>query len=366
MLKLKRPTLLVDKSKTLRNISAMAEKAGSNRVTLSPHFKTHQSREIAKWYSNAGVQSATVSSVTMARYFADDGWEDITIVFPVNPREVDDIDALASITNLTILIDSVDAVNMISEKITNSIKVLIEIDTGYHRTGMWFEDKPGIGEIINAVNSCRLLTFEGFYCHSGNTYKARSLEEIATIHTHTVDGLNFLKKYFGESGIKLSLGDTPACCTQTYFKGIDTIRPGNFVFYDLMQAQLGSCKEADIAIAMACPVVFKNSERLEIVVYGGGVHFSKENLMINGKCTFGKMIELMPDGWSESLPGCYLSSVSQEHGILRVTPEVFEKTHIGDMIGILPVHSCLTADLMGEYTTLDGHTLDHMSGAKFR
>ncbi len=85
---------------------------------------------------------------------------------------------------------------MIAEKITNRIKVLIEIDTGYHRTGVWFEDTSGTGKIIDAVNSCRSLVFEGFYCHSGNTYKAGSLEEIEAIHTRTVNELNSLKQYF--------------------------------------------------------------------------------------------------------------------------------------------------------------------------
>jgi len=36
---------------------------------------------------------------------------------------------------------------------------------------------------------------------------------------------------------------------------------------------------------------------------------------------------------------------------------------IGDIIGILPVHSCLTADLMKEYLLTDGSRADHLSGS---
>jgi len=33
---------------------------------------------------------------------------------------------------------------------------------------------------------------------------------------------------------------------------VDEIRPGNFVFYDLMQYRIGSCSVGQIAVAMAC------------------------------------------------------------------------------------------------------------------
>ncbi|MGB3467281.1 MAG: hypothetical protein WBA74_18505 [Cyclobacteriaceae bacterium] len=34
---------------------------------------------------------------------------------------------------------------------------------------------------------------------------------------------------------------------------------------------------------------------------------------------------------------------------------------IGDLVGIIPIHSCLTANLMGKYLTLDNKLLLHMN-----
>ena len=82
-----RPTLLLDVVRARRNIARMADKARRNGVRFRPHFKTHQSAAIGAWFRAEGVACITVSSVTMARYFADQGWQDITIVFPVNVRE---------------------------------------------------------------------------------------------------------------------------------------------------------------------------------------------------------------------------------------------------------------------------------------
>jgi len=85
----------------------------------------------------------------------------------------------------------------------------------------------------------------------------------------------------------------------------------------------------------------------------------------DGVRIFGKMVELNNNGWSKSRKGCFLKSISQEHGILRVDEKTFNSLRIGLIIGILPVHSCMTADLMGSYTDLEGQQYDHMSGNKF-
>ena len=38
------------------------------------------------------------------------------------------------------------------------------------------------------------------------------------------------------------------------------------------------------------------------------------------------------------------------------------KRNIGYLVGIVPVHSCLTANLMKGYLTLEGEEIDHMEG----
>ena len=67
-----KPTLLLDKARCLQNIQKMVEKAQKAGVILRPHFKTHQSHEVGNWMKDAGITKATVSSLAMAKYFADD------------------------------------------------------------------------------------------------------------------------------------------------------------------------------------------------------------------------------------------------------------------------------------------------------
>ena len=50
------------------------------------HFKTHQSLDVNVFLILQAI--ATVSSVSMAKYFSDQ-WDDITIAFPINILEMD-------------------------------------------------------------------------------------------------------------------------------------------------------------------------------------------------------------------------------------------------------------------------------------
>jgi D-serine deaminase-like pyridoxal phosphate-dependent protein len=53
--------------------------------------------------------------------------------------------------------------------------------------------------------------------------------------------------------------------------------------------------------------------------------------------------------------------LSQEHGIVRGPFEKIRNTRPGDLVEIIPVHSCLAADLAGYYVTRDGEVLPKMN-----
>ena len=100
---IRKPTLIVDEFQVKSNIQKMVKKCNNNKVTFRPHFKTHQSKAIGKWFRDLGVTKITVSSVDMAKYFAEDGWDDITIAIPVNILQLEEINKLASMISLGVL-----------------------------------------------------------------------------------------------------------------------------------------------------------------------------------------------------------------------------------------------------------------------
>ena len=358
------PTLILDNKKCLNNIRLMSEKAKKHKLIFRPHFKTHQSRTIGKWYKQFGVDKITVSSLRMAEYFANDDWKDITVAFPVNIREIDTINSLAEEIQLNLTIENTESITFLNKKLKFEVGFFIKIDTGYKRTGISFDIFLTINKILKLASESNKLIFKGFLSHAGNTYHAKSPQEIIDIHNDSLYKLSLLKKQYIElyPDLIMSTGDTPSCSLANNFDGIDEIRPGNFVFYDLMQYELGSCNFDQIATIMVCPVVSKHPERKEVIIHGGAVHFSKESIQIKDQIVFGKLVFLSKDGWTEIEEEQYLVKLSQEHGTLVISDELFDTIEIGDLIGVIPVHSCLTANLMKSYLSTDDDIIDHLSG----
>ncbi len=105
----------------------------------------------------------------------------------------------------------------------------------------------------------------------------------------------------GLEDLQISFGDTPSCAVIDSFPPtIDEMRPGNYVFFDVMQLRIGNCTESEIAIGVACPIISIRESRSQIVIYG--------------------LVALVkPDySWGEFLPNSSVVALSQEHGIIQL------------------------------------------------
>lgn len=352
------PTLMLNTGIAKANIRRMAEKARRLDLRFRPHFKTHQSAAISEWFRAEGVEAITVSSIEMARYFADAGWNDILIAFPVNVRAMDAINALASRISLGILISDAKALPKLSAGLTAKAQAWIEIDTGDGRSGFAWDDSAGIASAAGAIMTIPNLQFTGLVGHAGYTYKSHGVEAIHEAHTQDIERLATAKRNLEEMGFaafQVSTGDTPACSREENFEGADEIRPGNFVFYDVQQQHIGSCGFEHIAVALACPVVAVYPQRNEVIVHGGGVHLGKDSLYnaAYGN-TYGRVALPREGGWEMPEMGCYVRSISQEHGVVVMRDDLIANIQVGDILAILPIHSCMTADLMERLHAVDG------------
>lgn len=358
-MEIRKPTLIVDLKRAERNIKRMLDKFKAKNIQFRPHFKTHQSQYIGELYRKEGVKKCTVSSVSMAQYFADAGWSDITIAFPANVLEAAAMNGLAEQVKLQILVDSIEKVELLASGISAHITLFIEIDTGYFRSGILVDAKKAIEEIIFAIEAVPQFSFGGFLSHTGNTYAQSSPEKLIALFDSSRKELLKLKQHFSSTypDLILSMGDTPAASLVEDFDGIDEMRPGNFVFYDLMQHLLGSCTLDDIATAVYCPVVAKYPVRNQIVIYGGGVHLSKEKTVWKGKEIYGFVSIPTQDDFGSVLSESYVESLSQEHGLIHMPSQEIDKLQLGDIVAVLPVHSCMTVDLNSEMISLEGERI---------
>ncbi|MCX6053619.1 MAG: alanine racemase [Chloroflexi bacterium] len=354
------PTLLLDEAGTRKNISRLSARAREKAVSFRPHFKTHQSAQIGEWFRDQKVDRITVSSVEMAEYFALHGWQNISIAFSLNIRQIARIEALARQVHLEVLIENEEALAALSIPSSSELGIWIKIDAGSARTGVSWQNAAAVLALCESVKRNKRLTLLGLLTHSGNTYQASDRIEVCRIFREGVDRLGEVRSFLeaaGWAGLKVSVGDTPGCSLCPDWSEIDEVRPGNFVFYDASQAHAGSCAFEEISLALACPVVAKHPRRREVVVYGGAVHLSKDFLLVGGEKSYGLPALRSGNRWGAPIPGGRVRALSQEHGMVRIPGTEFDQISIGDLLFILPAHSCLSVQVMGEYLALSGEKI---------
>jgi D-serine deaminase-like pyridoxal phosphate-dependent protein len=356
MNRIKRPTFLIDKEKCLSNIACMAGKARKHGLIFRPHFKTHQSAQVGEWFREAGVDRIAVSSVRMAEFFGSHGWQDITIAFPANILETDEINRLAGRIKLNLLLESDATMAFLSGRLQNPAGFFIKIDTGYHRTGIDPANTILTDKILEVAATSPLLAFRGFLTHSGQAYHARDVAELEQIQSRAALLMDGLRKKYRQAypELILSYGDTPSCSRLDPPAAFDEMRPGNFVYYDLMQFALGSCTLDKVAAAVVCPVVAVHPSRGQAVIYGGSVHLSKELTFLppDPDPVFGLAFPFDGRRWDISRCLGKVSALSQEHGVILLT-QAGCNLRPGDLTAILPVHSCLSAHAMAADTTVN-------------
>ena len=361
-----RPTLLLDERICRANIGFMRDRAQAAGVRFRPHMKTAQSRVVGRWFRDAGVDAITVSSVGMARYFADAGWDDITIAFPFNPRELESVNAFEANVRLNLLVESEVVVELLANGLRRDADIWIKLDTGYGRTGVPHDDDAGLDALIHRIERVPRLRLRGLLTHAGMTYTANGPQQVRELfELSRLRMLATAQRHGSGRELLCSAGDTPGCTLTDSFEGLAEIRPGNMTFYDMMQTRIGVCTSSRIAVAAACPVVAVHPERGEAVLYAGAVHLSKESIPADdGSPMFGAICELDGAGWSDPVEGAWLRSLSQEHGIARLPERLLRAIVPGDLLAVLPVHSCLTAEALRGYLTLEGIPVDHCAATR--
>ncbi len=358
MLSFQQPTAVVDIDKVRKNILRMKQRMDRTGVKFRPHFKTHQSYGIAEVFAREGIHSITVSSVTMAHYFAKHGWNDITIAFPLNIREIDRIRALPQDTTPGLLIsDAFTAEYPFPKDLLKKAVFWIEIDTGHHRSGFPSTDFMTLSAIIERLDKTG-ARLQGFLFHDGHTYSASATEDISKIRFQTLALVAELKAFLNNRypgrNFLFSGGDTPSCSLDLPMDGIDEMRPGNFVFYDLQQLALGVCQPQDIALSVFCPVVASYPAQGRAIIYGGSIHLSKDKMTVGAQTIYGMVCSEQEIGGLHPSHFPVLTALSQEHGVITGSGEQIARLKPGSLAKVIPVHSCLVVSNMRQLVSSSG------------
>ena len=354
---IKTPGLILDIECVRRNAERMSDVARRNNVRLRPHIKTHKCIEVARIQTEGHDEAITVSTLVEARAFAKHGFTDITYAVPIERGKFDDaIKLLRTGVKLSLLTDDADTVKSLDASASSAgvkFDVFLKIDCGTHRVGVEPQTVEAL-EIPRLISDASNLNFAGILTHAGHSYNANSKEEILAVARHERDSMVELAERLRVQGVEVptvSIGSTPTMSCVDHLKGVDEIRPGNYIFFDAFQATLGSCGFEDTALTVLTAVIHRDTTKRRLVVDAGAIALSKDRgpVGLDPTCGYGHVLDI--DG---NETGMRVTSLSQEHGEIEARHDsLFDLFNVGDRLRILSNHSCLTAAQHSHYHVVD-------------
>ena len=344
----------------------MQATADARGIRLRPHSKTHKSPLVAKWQIDRGAAGICCAKLGEAEVFADAGIADIRLPYPLNPANADRVVALSRRTRLSFVVDHLEVARGWSEALSaagTTVDVLVKVDVGFHRCGIDPTGPDAVAFIVE-VASLPGLTLRGLLSHAGQAYHASSADQLKTMAKEEALILRSLAAACRIAGVtidELSAGATPTARFSLQQDGLTEYRPGNYVYFDRTQVALGAATLDDCALTVLARVVSKPAAD-RIVLDSGS-----KTLTNDGARGFAPLIGFgtvlaatfpdsrLPDTVAELL----VERLSEEHATVRVTSGHTE-LEPGDLVRVLPNHSCVVSNLVDAAWLVDGDRAEPM------
>jgi D-serine deaminase-like pyridoxal phosphate-dependent protein len=349
------PALILDRAVLRRNLKRMSDRLSAAGVMLRPHLKTAKSVIIGRMAVEGHDGRITVSTLAEARYFAQGGFKDILYGVGIVPSK------LAAVTelrrrgiNLRVVTDNLAVARSIVDaaKDGDTFSVFIEIDSGGGRAGLPFPELPGLLDIARVLHQAPNVELAGVMTHAGHSYHESTPEGIAAVAEQERRAIVGAAEKLRAAGIPcpiVSGGSTPTAMHSRDFTGITEMRPGVYVFNDLDQEFIGSCKPADLALSVLASVIGHYPHRNQLLIDAGALALSKDISAqeFQPKVGFGTIADA-------PVKDMAVVACSQEHGFVGADdPIPYGNLPVGSRVRVWPNHACITAAAYDRYYVID-------------
>lgn len=351
---LRTPAFLIDLPGLKRNTSRMLERAKEHGVRLRPHVKTHKTVEIARMQTGSENGGITVSTLAEARAFLRAGFRDITYAFPVTPNKIDETaELMRDADDFHLLVDHSNTLEaLISFARAKGVRfsMFLKVDSGLHRAGVDPKSYSSVG-MARRMHFEEGILFQGILTHGGHAYLCRDRGEIREAAEGERATMARFAGLLRDEGIPcpiVSAGSTPTAVCGTSWEGVDELRPGNYVFFDKSQADIGTCGPDECAASVLATVAGHYPVRNQLLIDAGALALSKDRgaVHVGEEITFGAVL---------GHPNFKIASLSQEHGIIECRERIdYETFPVGSLLRIIPNHSCLSATLFSKFHVVEG------------
>jgi D-serine deaminase-like pyridoxal phosphate-dependent protein len=350
---LETPTVVVDMNKVRDNLKDMAESVASFGCSLRPHVKTHKIAELARLQLQYGANGITCAKVSEAEVMANGGIQDIFIAYPlVGDFRIRRAVELSRRIRLILAVDSFHGAKALSEAAVNSgtcLEVRMEVDTGLKRTGVPYHKAS---ETAHSISELPGLKLTGIYTFRGLIYDGKPTDDNSAAGRQEGELLAALAVRLRNEGLDIrdvSGGSSPTGKFVAQVPGVTEVRPGTYIFQDIMQVKERACSENQCAAFVLATVVSTPEDGYAIV--DGGSKTYGTDFQINSAPFYYEGYGYVADN-----PDLILSRVNEEHGIIT-SKSGCTGLKVGQKICITPVHICSTVNLHNYVWLMDGEQL---------
>lgn len=356
------PSLVLDRGIVAANAARLDRHLASLGAPLRLHVKTAKSLDAVELVLGGRKAPITVSTLKEAEQFFAAGYTDILYAVGFAQNKLPRAQALtARGVKLTLLVDSVEAAQGVS-----GFPVLIEIDTDGHRAGVKPDDETTLLAIARALeaNGC---TPTGVMTHAGDSYNSGSIDDIRRITAMERDGALAAAQALRRAGFAspvVSIGSTPTATYAQDLAGVSEVRAGVYVFFDLVMAGIGVCRQEDIALSVLTTVIGHRADKGWVLIDAGWMAMSRDRGTAKQRVDQGYGVVCDLDG--KPISDLVVTDANQEHGIVArrgggSAPEL----PVGTRLRILPNHACATGAQHERYNVVDGSRAVTATWARF-
>ncbi|WP_308639505.1 alanine racemase [Paenibacillus silvisoli] len=347
------PFVLIDLDRTERNIAAMQAIADAAGVALRPHAKTHKLPVLAHKQLQAGAVGLTVAKLGEAEVLAEGGIRDLFIAYPIVGRQkIERLIRLSKQVNVTTAVDSWESASAIAQAAAEAgttIGALVEIDCGFGRVGLPPDDAAlALAERIAQLPGIELRGVSTFGGHSYGAEEEGSLRRIGEEEGSCAVEIAKRMAELGIPAVTVSCGSTPSARYAAGVSGVTEIRPGTYIFGDLMQVAIGSHALEHCALTVKVTVVSR-PEAHRAVIDAGTKLFTSDGA--DSPIGTGR-------GYAVNRPGITVAWLTEEHGMLELDEAEQDRLKIGDTLEIVPVHCCAVMNMVDEVAAVRGDQVE--------
>ncbi len=231
------PALVVYLAQVRQNMERAIEMVGGDVSRLRPHAKTHKTAEIIAMQQDVGILKHKCSTLREAEMLAQNGITDIVIAYQMvgpNVSRFVSLQARYPAADFKVIVDHFEAVTALSDAAVLrglTLKVMLDLDVGMHRTGVRVGETAV--DIYAHIAAKHGVQPGGLHVYDGHI-REQDIADRRRACNGSIAQMEEMKARLAARGLEVPLvvmGGTPTFPIYAETPGVEA-SPGTFIFHD--------------------------------------------------------------------------------------------------------------------------------------